>query len=138
MRIIVVGVIQNEAGAVLICKMPTGRGVFPGQWGLPGGGIEEGESAQAALERELQEEVGLSVSEIQPLFFSDGTYTKKFPDSRQQDIYMIFLLYACRAVSGAVRLNDEFELYAWVRREELAGYDLNVETRKTFQRLTWM
>lgn len=86
MRLIVVGVIENEAGEVLICKMPAGRWVFPAQWGLPGGGIEEGESAQAALLRELGEEVGLSVSEIQPLFFSDGTYTKKFPDGSQQEI----------------------------------------------------
>ncbi len=138
MRIIVVGVIENEAGEVLICRMPAGRGVFPGQWGLPGGGIEAGEAAETALQRELGEEVGLAVSEIQPLFFSDGIYTKKFPDGRQQEIYMIFLLYACRAVSGAVRLNDEFEQYAWVRREELAGYDLNLETRKTFQRLGWV
>jgi nucleoside triphosphatase len=137
MRLIVVGVIHNEARAVLICKMPPGRGVFPGQWGLPGGGIEEGESAQAALQRELYEEVGLAVSEIEPLFFSDGSYTKSFADGRQQEIYMVFLLYACQAASSAVRLNDEFEQYAWVRREELAGFDLNVETAKTFRRLGW-
>ena len=43
-RVIVVGIVQNELGEYLICKMPQGRGVFPGQWGLPGGGIEEGEN----------------------------------------------------------------------------------------------
>ena len=79
MRIIVVGVIQNARDQVLICKMPSKRGVFPGQWGLPGGGIEEGESAEIALRRELREEVGLEVSEIQALFFSDESYLKTFP-----------------------------------------------------------
>jgi len=46
-RVIVVGIVQNELGEYLICKMPKGRGVFPDQWGLPGGGIEEGEMMEA-------------------------------------------------------------------------------------------
>lgn len=138
MRIIVVGVIQNARDQVLICKMPSKRGVFPGQWGLPGGGIEEGESAETALRRELREEVGLEVSEIQTLFFSDESYLKTFPDGYQQEIYMIFLLFSCRLASGAVSLNDEFEEYAWVSHEALSGYVLNVETVKTFQRLGWI
>ena len=46
MRVIVVGVVQNIAGELLICKMPLGLGVFPGQWGLPGGGIEAGETVR--------------------------------------------------------------------------------------------
>lgn len=138
MRIIVVGVIQNARDQVLICKMPSKRGVFPGQWGLPGGGIEEGESAEIALRRELREEVGLEVSEIQALFFSDESYLKTFQDGHQQEIYMIFLLFSCRLASGAVSLNDEFEEYVWVSHEALSGYDLNLETAKTFRRLGWI
>ena len=41
-RVIVVGLIHNGRGEWLLCKMPAERGVFPGQWGLPGGGIEPG------------------------------------------------------------------------------------------------
>jgi ADP-ribose pyrophosphatase YjhB (NUDIX family) len=36
MRVIAVGVIQNEQGEILLCKKSPRRGVFPGQWGLPG------------------------------------------------------------------------------------------------------
>ena len=138
MRLIVVGVIQNNQGEILICKMPAGRGVFPGQWGLPGGGIEEGETAEAALHRELQEEVGLAVTQVQPLSFTEGAYRKIFPDGSQQEIHMMFLLFSCQAASNDVVLNAEFEEYRWARQDELGDYDLNVETVKTFSRLGWL
>jgi nucleoside triphosphatase len=50
-RVIVVPIITNSLGELLVCKMHEHRGVFPGQWGLPGGGIEEGESMIDALHR---------------------------------------------------------------------------------------
>jgi nucleoside triphosphatase len=134
-RVISVGVIQNAQGEFLICKKPARRGVFPGQWGLPGGGIEDGETPEAALRRELLEEVGLAVEEIQPLFFSFGRYVKYFPDGAQRVMDMLFLLYSCRAASLNVRLNDEFEAYQWVSQPALRDFDLNVETRKTFLRM---
>jgi len=135
-RVIVVGLIHNACGEWLLCKMPADSGVFPGQWGLPGGGIETGEQAETALRRELREEVSLEVSEIEPLFFTDGLYTKRFPGGALRPIYMIFLVYKCCAASDAVTLNPEFERYAWVAPDSLRNYDLNVETVKVFHRLS--
>ena len=40
MRLIVVPVIRDAQGRLLLCKMAGDRGVFPGQWGLPGGGVD--------------------------------------------------------------------------------------------------
>jgi nucleoside triphosphatase len=134
-RVIVVGLIHNRRGEWLLCKMPADRGVFPGQWGLPGGGIEPGEQAEDALRRELREEVGLEVSDIEPLFFTDGLYTKRFPGGEQRPIYMIFLVYKCRAAVETVTLNPEFEQSAWVASPSLDKYDLNIETVKTFTRM---
>jgi len=134
-RVVVVGLIHNARGEWLLCKMPLDRGVFPGQWGLPGGGIEAGEQAEAALRRELREEVGLEVSEIEPLLFTDGLYTKRFPGGASRPIYMIFLVYKCQAADEVVTLNPEFEQYAWVAQDSLMEYELNVETVKTFSRL---
>jgi len=134
-RVIVVGLIHNGGGEWLLCKMPAERGVFPGQWGLPGGGIEAGEEAESALRRELREEVKLEVTDVEPMLFTDGLYTKRFPGGTVRPIYMIFLVYKCLAASEAVTLNPEFEEYAWVSPGSLGEYDLNVETRKVFNRL---
>ncbi len=131
-RIIVVGIIKNAKEEYLICRKPTSRGVFPGQWALPGGGIEQGEHMEEALKREIHEEVGIEVSDIHPLSFKDGQYPKLFPDGNSKDIYMIFLLFTCRAYSEEVTLGDEFEAYAWVKKENLVNYDLNKETKGTF------
>ena len=68
-RMIVVPVVRNDDGRVLLCKMPPDRGVFPGQWGLPGGGVEPGERIHDALVREVNEELGVAVVSAKPLFF---------------------------------------------------------------------
>lgn len=134
-RVIVVPMIKNRHGQYLLCKKPANRGVFPGQWGLIGGGIESGETMEQALRRETREEVGLEVSHIEPLFFADGSFPKHYPDGSQQQIYMIFLVFACRAESEEVVLNDEFEQFAWVDWRDLIRYDLNPRTRASFHAL---
>src|SRR6185312_2673648 len=123
-RVIVVGIVQNDRGEYLICKMPPDRGVFPNQWGLPGGGIEEGEMMEAALRRELREELGIEVSDIKPMFFTDGQYKKSFADGSRRDIYMIFLIFSCKAMSSGLVLAPEFSEYAWVKQDLLMTYDL--------------
>jgi nucleoside triphosphatase len=134
-RVIVVGLVHNQKGEVLICKMPRDRGVFPGQWGLPGGGIEDGETLDEAFRRELSEEIGIGVKDIQPLFFTDGFYSKTFENGQRQALYMIFLVFSCLAKSNEINLNEEFDSYAWVSRRSLRNYDLNIETLKTFHKI---
>jgi nucleoside triphosphatase len=112
--------------------MPKDRGVFPGQWGLPGGGIEEGERMDTALRRELREELGIEVNDIKPLFFKDGQYKKAFADGTQSEVYMIFLIFSCRAASGELNLSAEFMDYAWVKTDSLGDYNLNNATIETF------
>jgi nucleoside triphosphatase len=134
-RVIVVPLIQNDREQYLICKKPEALGVFPGQWGLPGGGIEADETMEAALRREIREEVGLEVFDIEPLFFTDGLYPKYYADGSQGPVYMIFLVFSCRAAHGEVKLNQEFEAYAWVDRLALKDYELNSATLETFRRV---
>jgi nucleoside triphosphatase len=134
-RFIVVGVVQNLQGEYLLCRMPAGRGVFPGEWGLPGGGIDPGETLEEALRREILEEVGLELEKIEPLFFTDGTYVKSFPNGERRSFYMVFLLFRCVARPGEIRLNPEFDSAEWVSGRELSQYKLNRATVETFARL---
>lgn len=134
-RTIVVPLVRDDAGAYLLCKMPPDRGVFPGQWGLPGGGIEPGERMEDALRREVHEELGIEIRAIRRLTFKDGSGVKTFADGSRCPIYMIFLLFECRAVTKDLSLNDEFCDHAWVAPERLGDYDLNTATVDTFREL---
>jgi nucleoside triphosphatase len=135
-RLIVVPVIRDEAGRVLLCKMPEDRGVFPGQWGLAGGGVEPGERIEEALAREISEELGVTLLESKPLFFKDGVHEKTFGDGGKRTYYMVFLLFDCRiAMDRPICLNPEFCEYVWAAPTELSSYDLNSETRATFSSL---
>jgi nucleoside triphosphatase len=134
-RVVVVALVRNAAGDYLLCKMPETRGVFPGQWGLPGGGVEPGETLEEALRREVREEVGLEIAGIRPLFFKERRSEKLFPGGERRLLHMIFLVHECLAADEDVKLNEEFETYAWAPPAGLRGYDLNVETRDTFERL---
>lgn len=132
-RVIVVALVRNDRGDYLICRMPKDRGVFPEQWGLPGGGIEEGERMETALRRELREELGVEVSDIKPLFFKDGQHRKSFADGSQREVYMIFLIFSCVAASVELKLSPEFTDYAWVKGDALGDYNLNSATIETFR-----
>ena len=137
-RTIAVALLRNDRDELLLCKMAEDRGVFPGQWGLPGGGLEPGERMVDALAREMREELGIEIENIEPAFFKDGRHEKIFADGSKKSVYMIFLVFHCTAASEPIRLNDEFTEYRWVRQGDLADLDLNTETRDTLARLeTW-
>ena len=127
-RIIAVALVRNSENRYLICKKPAGRGVFPNQWGLPGGGIELGEKIEGALRREVREEVGLEISQITPWTFGEDVQDKLY-DGASKRVYMIYLYFDCLAGNEDVVLNDEFVDHAWVRLDQLDEFDLNAAAR---------
>lgn len=71
--------------------------------------------------------------EITPWTFSDDIRTKTYADGRKEEIYMIYLIFDCVSANREVKINEEFQDYAWVKPEDLVHYDLNVATRKTLR-----
>ena len=134
-RTIVVGLVWNSKNQLLFCKMNPKRGVFPGEWGFPGGGIEPGEKMEQALRRELLEELGIEIGQIKPAFFKDCLHDKTFPDGSKKKLYMIFLLFHCKAKSNKLTLNDEFVEYRWLSETEYNKLKLNNETKDTLEKL---
>lgn len=133
-RIIVCPLILNK-GAILLCRMPQDRGVFPGQWALSGGGLEAGERLEDGLRREIAEELGkdLVIENIKPWTFRDDIRTKTYADGSQELIHMIYLIFDCVSSNRLISLNEEFEEYAWVDPADLVSYDLNEATRQTLR-----
>lgn len=93
-RLIVAAAMIDEAGRVLVQKRPAGK-PLAGLWEFPGGKIEPGESPEAALVRELFEELGVDVSpeELTPFTFSTAVV---------EDVHLILMLYVLRRWAGAV------------------------------------
>ena len=105
----------DRDGRVLLAQRPAGKRMA-GLWEFPGGKIETGETPEAALIRELGEELGIDTAEscLAPLTFASHSY---------DDFHLLMLVYVCRKWSGTPRPLEGGEL-AWVRASRLRDYDI--------------
>ena len=62
---VAVGVLIDPEGRFLLTSRPEGK-VYAGYWEFPGGKLEAGESVEAALRRELDEELGIEIADVRP------------------------------------------------------------------------
>jgi nucleoside triphosphatase len=92
---------------------------------VPGGHIELGETAEHALTREVKEETGLYIYDVEFLCFQEFIYDDAFWERR----HFIFLDYVCRTDSTDARLNSEAEEYVWVTLEEALRLAIDPYTR---------
>ena len=102
-------------GRVLLAQRPAGKSMA-GLWEFPGGKVNAGETPEAALIRELAEELGIGVTAscLAPFTFASHTYP---------DFHLLMPLYVCRKWSG-IPAAREGQLLAWVRPERLADYPM--------------
>jgi len=100
-------------GRVLLARRPEGKSMA-GLWEFPGGKVEAGETPEAALDRELREELGVEICVpcLAPLSFASHAY---------DDFHLFMPLYSLRKWDGIARPLEGQEL-AWVRPEHLRDY----------------
>jgi len=100
-------------GRVLLAQRPEGK-AMAGLWEFPGGKVNPGETPEAALIRELAEELGIETDAkcLAPFTFASHAYP---------EFHLLMPLYVCRVWQGIVRPLEGQRL-AWARVEELGNY----------------
>lgn len=100
---------------VLIAQRSEGK-MFPGLWEFPGGKVEAGETPEAALIRELEEELGVATktSCLAPLTFVSHAY---------ESFHLVMPLYVCRKWQGQPQAREHVAL-KWVRPQKLRDYPM--------------
>ncbi len=110
----VVAVALLDADARILLAQRPAHKHLGGLWEFPGGKVEPGETPEAALVRELHEELGVDIraSCLAPLSFVSHSYEK---------FHLLMPLYVCRQWRGRVTAKEGQQL-AWVRAERLRDY----------------
>ena len=117
LRVVLVAAVAlvDTDGRVLLARRPEGKSMA-GLWEFPGGKVEPGETPEAALIRELAEELGIDVeaSCLAPLTFASHGY---------ESFHLLMPLYVCRRWAGTPTAREGQEL-AWVAPLRLGQYPM--------------
>ncbi len=112
--VVAVALIDRDS-RVLLTERPKGKNM-EGLWEFPGGKVDKGETPEAALIRELQEELGVDTetSCLAPFTFASHTYEK---------FHLLMPLYVCRVWKG-IPAGKEGQRLSWVRPNEMKNYPM--------------
>ena len=102
-------------GRVLLAERPKGK-EMAGLWEFPGGKVEVNETPEAALVRELFEELGIETWNacLAPLTFASHSY---------DDFHLVMLLFACRKWNGVIKAK-EGQTLKWIYPKDLSKYQM--------------
>ena len=108
--LVVAAALIDPDGRVLIAERPPGK-AMAGLWEFPGGKIEPGETPEAALIRELSEELGILVKPacLAPFTFASHSYAQ---------FHLLMPLYLCRRWEGTPQPREHVAI-KWVRPRDL-------------------
>src|ERR1041384_3586045 len=113
--LVAAGALIDADGRVLLAERPEGKHLA-GLWEFPGGKVQPGETPEAALIRELGEELGIDVetSCLAPIAFASHIY---------EAFHLLMPLYACRVWKGTPEGREGHQL-KWVRPARLGDFPM--------------
>lgn len=133
-----VGGVVIRDGRVLLVR--RAKPPLLGQWSIPGGAVEPGETLAAAVRRELKEETALEVTvgellEVIEWISPVGAATESSaPGKSAPRQHFVILDYACTAASGEARAGSDVSEIAWGREDEIDRYALTEAATRVIRR----
>jgi 8-oxo-dGTP diphosphatase len=123
-----VGAIIIDSGRVLLVK--RGHPPLAGEWSIPGGVLELGETLREAAIREAREETCLAVEPADLL----GVYDRVLRDDDGRTLYHFVLVdFLCRRVSGEAHAADDADEVRWFTPEEIGALGLPEDTAEVIR-----
>jgi 8-oxo-dGTP diphosphatase len=124
MPLVGVGAIIVEDDRVVLVK--RGHAPLLGEWSIPGGVLEVGETLREAAAREAQEETGLAV-EVGELL---GVYDRVLRDDQDRVLYHYVLIdFLCRRTAGVLVASGDAADVGWFKKAEIAEMKLAADTQ---------
>jgi mutator protein MutT len=121
--IVGVGAIVLDGNRVLLVK--RAHEPLKGEWSVPGGAVEVGETLEQAIRREVLEETCLDV-EVGPIV--DVLDRIRYDVDGRVQFHYVLIDYLCRPLRGTVHCASDADEAAWVDRTDLASYGVAAET----------
>ena len=118
------GVVIEDGRALLIRR---GSEPLLGEWSIPGGSLELGETLEEGVARELLEETGIAVRVLELIEVFDRIYmetTAGTDAKRGPRFHYVIVDYFCERIRGEARAGSDVTDVAWVREDELEAYSL--------------
>jgi 8-oxo-dGTP diphosphatase len=133
-----VGGVVIDAGRTLLIR--RGSAPLKGEWSIPGGLLEVGETLEHGVARELAEETGLEVHVVELI----EVFERIFPappnadgtpgDAARPQYHFVILDYLCEIRGGTLTAGSDAQEFAWAREEELPKFDLTVAVNRVLRK----
>jgi ADP-ribose pyrophosphatase YjhB (NUDIX family) len=129
-----VGALIIENGRILLVE--RGKAPLEGYWSLPGGGVETGERLEEAIRREVREETGLEIEDLEVL----EIFERVMRDAEGRVEYHYVLIdYLCRPAGGVLGAATDASRCDWFGEEEMGALKITAGTpaviAKAFRRV---
>jgi ADP-ribose pyrophosphatase YjhB (NUDIX family) len=130
-KIVVVVLVERDDGSILLGQKPKGMGPYPNTWHIPGGKVKENETFTAAVKREIMEEAGIAVIDIEPIACDEDITD----DKNGVPTHYLYIQFKAKHKSGELKPGDDMVTLKWVGKASLKTMNVNMPTFKLFKKI---